>query len=314
MRKLECRKFTGTGNPVGAHGIMIRGAPSHTTRRVTAAAIACLLAATWGEALAVSRGVTITTELGDQGPVSAKLVFDPNDTTHSLVRDLDDGVGNAAHAQASVVDAPVPQVSGGASVTAAGAGHSLARAVIDVELSYGITLEGPNPQVVAPIVFTGITHLSATGAGVDASTALTWDGGPLAPLAPVIAEPLPGAPGFGWRLPGCAARCVVSDGFSFSSVIGANGGLPVNVAVYGHLDVVAKQPNQQVSGVLMIDPYAFLETDWALAHPDYRLVIEVGIGNAQVVPLPPAWQTALAALVPLLGWRRRAGNGGLGKR
>ena len=266
-------------------------------------AIGALLTSAWpGPASAIQRGVSVAITLGDQPPVLASPVFDPQDQEHPVTLDITDGFGNHGRADAKVVDAVVPQVSGAAQVRAAssGAGKSFAEAVIDVHLSYGITLVGPNPLVSpAPIVFRGVTSIIANAFDLVASTSLTYAGGVLTAVDAGLGQPLLGILGVGWTAPDCAGACTLVDPFTYSSLISLNDGLPVDVAVTGHLDIKATTPDEFASGTLMIDPYIYLDPLWSLAHPEYHLVIEAGIGNTAPVPVPGTGLLLAPALLAL---------------
>jgi hypothetical protein len=333
-------KRDGTG-PASTHAFREAGMSAASNRRGTmragvvttlARTAALVSAVAWAAIPAASDALTISgsvvAEVSNQGnPVTE--VATPVTTPGSFSAGPITGSShdNTTEGEVTVALGPLlPSLAASASGHDAGQSIDAAHTNVNVSLSYGFTVIGPQPAVV-PVLFEGSTFGSVSSSG-DVTRLVDTVGtrlrivalniaGTFAPVglqggqAPDYYASNAGMVNLGW---GAQAFGPVPYGGYVSSFLwgadieaGQSGTITLSTSMSGGTAGVLQGNGIFASGIAstMIDPRIYIAPDWLADHPGYAIVVEAGVGNVGPVP-EPATTALLGCGLAAIGFRRLA--------
>jgi len=291
---------------------------------------ALAVATAWIAIPAVGQAVTISgsvaAEVSNQGNVVTQ-VFTPVTSPGSFSAGPITGSGgdNTTEGQVTVALGPlVPALAASASGHDAGMSIDAAHTSVNVSLSYGFTIIGPQPAAV-PVLFAGSTFGSLSSSG-DATRLVDTVGtrlrivaldiaGTFAPVgtqggqAPDYYASNAGMVNLGW---GAQAFGPVPYGGYVSSFLwgadieaGQSGTITLSTSMSGGTAGVLQGNGIFASGIAstMIDPRIYIAPDWLADHPGFAVVVEAGVGNVAPVPEPGTF-ALLGCGLAAIGLRR----------
>lgn len=241
--------------------------------------------------------------------------------------------GNTAKAEFTIANLPQPALSATAT---AGEDGTLAVnggfASVNIDFVYGFHIVGPQDGIAIPIIFTGFTDgtTSFTGNGTvrsrdEVGTSFRVNAPAVGYTFHSIASDSFGTTGttyisngvmatVGW---GASAPFTVgytdySSSFAYGATLysGVAGGgtMELRLLAAGGTTGSASPPGAPAVGqtTAFIDPIISIDPDWLSQHPGYTVVVDEGIGNGTMAPVPePSTWCLLLSTLPMLAWRKR---------